>query len=244
MSQKVFIISGAGSGIGKATALMLGQLGAKVGLLDVRKPTDVAAQIEAGGGQAKAIECDVRSSKEVDQAVKAIVDEYGPIDGAANLAGIMTSNTVGTDEGSLLRTDDEEWDRIITINLNGVKNCLRAELRHANQRGCSIVNAGSVAGQIGSPYNAAYGASKAAIISLTVSVAQEVGRKGIRVNAIAPGIIATPMTDGMNDETKAKWSERNALGRPGNPEEVAKMIWFLLSDESSFCTGTGEDSAA
>lgn len=98
----------------------------------------------------------------------------------------MTANTIGTEKGSFRQTEDEEWDRIIAVNLGGVKNCLRAELKHASQHGCSIVNAASVAGQVGSPYNAAYGASKAAVASLSVSVAQEVGREGIRVNAIAP----------------------------------------------------------
>jgi NAD(P)-dependent dehydrogenase (short-subunit alcohol dehydrogenase family) len=106
--------------------------------------------------------------------------------GAANMAGVMTASAVGTERGLLVNVLDDEWDRILVVNVTGMKNCLRAELQHMNPNGGSIVNAGSVSGLVGSPFNAAYGASKAAVMSLSVSVAQEMGRKGIRVNAIAP----------------------------------------------------------
>ena len=102
------------------------------------------------------------------------------------MAGVMTAHKVGTTEGAFVNLEDDEWDRIMAINLGGIKNCLRAELRHASPNGCSIVNAGSVSGQLGSPFNAAYGVSKAGVMSLSVSGAQVVGRLGIRVNAIAP----------------------------------------------------------
>ena len=106
--------------------------------------------------------------------------------GAANMAGIIGTKSAGTERGLFLNILDDEWDRTLAVNITGIKNCLRSELHHMNSAGGSIVNAGSVSGLVGSPYNAAYGASKAAIMSLSVSVAQEMGKKGIRVNAIAP----------------------------------------------------------
>lgn len=107
--------------------------------------------------------------------------------GAANLAGVLgAGRKLGTTEGSLAETSDEEWDRVISINLTGVKNCMQAEIAHMNKAGGSIVNAGSVAGQAGTPYNSPYAASKAGVISLTQSVAKETGKAGIRINALAP----------------------------------------------------------
>lgn len=203
--NKVIVVTGAGSGIGKATALLLGTEKAKVALFDVNPSIfDVEAQIKSSGGRAHAIIVDVSSSAEVDAATKAIVEAFGPIDGmstqhieqvsslftqlivllyegGANLAGVSGSGTV-----SLEHETDEDWDRVIKINLGGVKNALRAQLQHRNPEGASIVNASSIGARIGSPGNAAYSASKAAVSALTKSVAREMGPHGVRVNAIAP----------------------------------------------------------
>ncbi|RFU29407.1 Fatty-acid synthase/3-oxoacyl-[acyl-carrier-protein] reductase, partial [Scytalidium lignicola] len=186
-SHKVYIVTGASSGIGKATALLLAQEGAKVGLFDINSPVDVESEILQSGGVATALKCDVRSSTEVEGVIKSFTDIYGPLDGAANLAGVIGPGRRAEGmSGSLIETSDEEWNRVLDINLGGVKNCLRAELRYYNPAGCSIVNASSISARIGSPWNAAYSASKAAVSALTKSVAQEMGGYGVRINAIAP----------------------------------------------------------
>lgn len=208
--DKVIIVTGAGSGIGKATALLLGAEKSKVALFDINPSIfDIEAQIKASGGSAIAIKVDVSSSAEVDAATKAVVDAFGPIDGmstqwttksrlhfqqlttllnqgGANLAGVSGTGTVNLEQET-----DEGWDRVIRINLGGVKNALRAQLQHRNPKGASIVNASSIGARIGSPGNAAYSASKAAVSGLTKSVAREMGPHGVRVNAIAPYVLVT-----------------------------------------------------
>ncbi|KAK5449783.1 hypothetical protein LTS15_008355 [Exophiala xenobiotica] len=157
--NKVIVITGATSGIGHATALLLASKGAKLGLLDIVSPKGVEEEIAAAGGQATAYQCDVRLSEQVERA--------------ANMAGVIGSGKkVERSITSLTETSDEEWNRIIDINVGGTKNCLRAELRHMSSGG-SLVNASSVSALIGSPWNVAYSTSKAAIIGLTKSLAQE-----------------------------------------------------------------------
>ncbi|KAH8702968.1 short-chain dehydrogenase/reductase SDR, partial [Phaeosphaeriaceae sp. PMI808] len=231
------IITGAASGIGKATALLLGIQGARLGLLDINSPEDVAKEIGKRGGTATAYQCDITSSTQVEETVRSFVNKFGPLTGAANLAGVMPK-TAGAEGSSFLNENDSEWQRVLTINVDGVRNCMRAELRHFHPDGCSIVNASSLAGQMPSPNNSLYAMSKAAVISLTLSVAHEFGRKGVRINAIAPGIVETAMVGFLTEQHKVAANSRNALGRSGTAQEVAELISFLLSDKSSFCTGT------
>ncbi|KIX05590.1 uncharacterized protein Z518_06462 [Rhinocladiella mackenziei CBS 650.93] len=240
---KTIVVTGAGSGIGKATALLLASERAKVALLDVNPSLfDVEAQIKSSGGSALAIKCDVRSSAEVDAAIQTVVEIYGLLDGAANLAGVIGSGRRSeTHTGALVQTTDEEWDRVLGINLGGVKNCLRAELQHYNPKCCSIVNASSVSARIGAPFNAAYSTSKAAIVALTKSVAQEMGSYGVRINAIAPGVTDTPMVSSLPEHTRELWRKSNVLGRLADPSEIANVILFLLSEKSSFITSAVVD---
>ncbi|KIW12239.1 hypothetical protein PV08_09515 [Exophiala spinifera] len=234
VANKVIIVTGAGSGIGRATALLLGAEKAKVALFDIDSSIfDVEAEIKASGGSALAIKVDVSSSEEVNSATKAVVDAFGPIDGGANLAGISGGGTVNLEQET-----DEDWDRVIRINLGGVKNALRAQLQHRNPKGASIVNASSIGARIGSPGNAAYSASKAAVSGLTKSVAREMGPHGVRVNAIAPGITDTPMVGRVPESIRDEWRKANVLGRLADPVEMANVILFLLSDKSSFITSS------
>ncbi|KAJ9645425.1 hypothetical protein H2204_001004 [Knufia peltigerae] len=237
VADKVIIVTGAGSGIGKATAILLGAEKAKVALFDVNPSIfDVEEQIKSAGGTAIAIKVDVCSSAEVDAATKAVVDAFGPVDGGANLAGVSGKGTINLEQET-----DEEWDRVIRINLGGVKNALRAQLQHRNPKGASIVNASSIGARIGSPGNAAYSASKAAVSGLTKSVAREMGPHGVRVNAIAPGITDTPMVDAVPESIRDGWRKANVLGRLADPIEMANVILFLLSDGSSFITSSVVD---
>ncbi|KEF54824.1 uncharacterized protein A1O9_09266 [Exophiala aquamarina CBS 119918] len=207
---------------------------AKVALFDINSSIfDIEAQIRSFGGTALAIKVDVSSSAEVDVATKAVVEAFGPIDGGANLAGISGSGTINLEQET-----DDAWDRVIGINLGGVKNAMRAQLQYRNSKGASIVNASSIGARIGSPGNAAYSASKAAVSALSKSVAREMGSQGVRVNAIAPGITDTAMVSAVPESIREGWRKANVLGRLAEPVEMANVIHFLLSDKSSFITSS------
>jgi NAD(P)-dependent dehydrogenase (short-subunit alcohol dehydrogenase family) len=185
LQGKVFVITGAASGQGRATSILLAQQGAKLGLLDLHYPKTVLEEIENIGGEAVGFEVNVGDSAAVEAAVKAVKDKFGQVNGAANLAGWIGSQGFTGKAYALDVISDEDWDAMMSTNLTGMKNSLKAELRHMNNNG-SIVNILSIAGQRGSPMNAPYGAAKWAVISLTKSAAQEAGAKNIRVNAVAP----------------------------------------------------------
>lgn len=184
LKGKVYAITGGGSGIGLATAELLASYGAKVSLADVNLNAlkDVQARIEKNGGKCLITGVDVADSEKVDQWIQETVQTFGNLDGAANLAGIIPKN-INIDRVEDL--DNGSWGRVLDVNLTGVMYCLRAELRHMNHGG-SIVNASSVAGLRGFAKNAAYVASKHAVIGLTKTVAQEVGDRSIRCNCLAP----------------------------------------------------------
>ncbi|KAK5449786.1 hypothetical protein LTS15_008358 [Exophiala xenobiotica] len=182
---KTFIVTGANSGQGRATALLLAEQGANLGLLDIVKPDEVVAEIAKLKGEALAFRVDVTVYSQVEEAVKTTSDRFGGIDGAANLAGtIGTQGWKGTGY-SLNVIEDKDWDFMLGVNLNGVKNSIKAELRHIKDNG-SIVNASSIAGQMGSATNAPYAAAKWGVIGLSKSAAQQGGARGIRVNAVVP----------------------------------------------------------
>lgn len=183
LKGKVFIVTGASSGMGKAISLLLAKQGAKIGLLDLRKPDHVLEEIEKAGAEALSVECNVQDADAVDKAVQRVALHFGRLDGAANMAGYLyNSATKGVPVADL---KDKDWDNMISTNLNGVKNSIRAELNHMKSTG-SIVNAGSISGQQGSPNHASYSVSKWGVIGLSKVVAQEVRERGIRVNAVAP----------------------------------------------------------
>lgn len=185
LKGKVFIITGAGSGMGRATALLLAKQGSHVGLLDLRKPDHVLAEVERLGGQGISIECNVQKADAVDAAVKAVVDRFGRLDGAANMAGYVGNQGFFGKGYALDVIKDDDWSDMLATNLDGVKNSIRAELNHMKGHG-SIVNAASIAGQYGPEFNAPYSVAKWGVIGMTKVLAREVGIRGIRANAVAP----------------------------------------------------------
>ncbi|GAB7356240.1 hypothetical protein MBLNU459_g7057t1 [Dothideomycetes sp. NU459] len=236
LESKVFIVTGASSGMGRATALLLAKQGANVGLLDLQKPEAVLAEIKGFNGHALGIACNVQNAAEVDAAVKAVVEKFGRLDGAANMAGIAATKRTPMGCFGLTTLNDDDWDMILKTNLDGIKNCLRSQLRAMKGPG-SIVNAASTAGQYGAPNCSPYVTSKWGVIGLTKTAAKECGKQGIRVNAVAPGVIDTPLA-ATSDKSLNDFLATTALGRIGQPEEVARVIVFMLSDQASFMTAS------
>lgn len=237
LQGKVAVVTGAGSGIGRATALLFAREGAKVVVADVQ---DDAARgtvgvIKQSRGEAVFVHADVSRAQDVAGMIKTAVRNYGRLDVLFNNAGIegATANIVDYPE--------DVFDRLISINLKGewlgMKYCIPEMLKSG---GGSIINTASVAGLVGSPGLSAYCASKGGIVQLTRTVALEYAKQGIRVNAIAPGVINTPMVDRLvagQPEMGKGLLQMEPIGRLGRPEEIASVALFLASDESSFVTG-------
>jgi NAD(P)-dependent dehydrogenase (short-subunit alcohol dehydrogenase family) len=171
--------------MGRTTSLLLAKQGANVALVDLHEPQSVLAEVEKLGVKALAISCDVQQGTALETAMEKIVQHFGGIDGAANMAGIVGNQGIKGRAHAVDRVPDDDWDQILGVNLNGVKNSLRAELSHMNDGG-AIVNAGSIAGQLAFPFMAPYCVSKWGVLGLTKVAAQESGCRGIRVNAVAP----------------------------------------------------------
>lgn len=230
------IVTGGGSGIGRAAAIRFAQEGAKVAVGDIDSAggEETAAIITENGGEAIFIQTDVSSSLDIKNLVEATVNKFGVLNIMFNNAGI------GNSEVRSMELSEDEWDRVIDINLKGVFLGIKyaaPELMKAG--GGAIVNTSSLLGLKGQKYMAAYNASKAGVVLLTKNAALEYGKYNIRVNAIAPGVIDTKIIDGWK-RNERKWpiiSRANALGRIGRPEEVANAVLFLSSDEASFITG-------
>jgi 3-oxoacyl-[acyl-carrier protein] reductase len=187
LNGKAFAITGAASGMGRATALLLAKQGCNVGLMDITPPDAVAAEVAklVGDGHAVAVAVDVTDSDAVEAAFQKAFDAFGRLDGAAHLAGTVDTMKFAVKSHGLDVVTDKEWDQIMSVNLTGVKNCLRSEFRLIRGPG-SIINSSSISGQAGNPFGTAYSASKWAVIGLSKGAAGEVGDRGIRVNAIAP----------------------------------------------------------
>ncbi|KAF2423489.1 NAD(P)-binding protein [Tothia fuscella] len=240
-TNHVIAVSGAASGIGFATAQYLYSLGATLSLTDIRQDAlDAAIPLLTAkkyGERVLAVATDVRKSKQVDNWIEQTVKVFGRLDGAANLAGVV-GRGIGTEP--LTKLSDEAWSFVVDINLTGVFYAVRAQLR-VMTKGASIVNAASTAGIEGGKFNADYTASKHGVVGLTRSAAKEAGDHGIRVNAVAPGIINTPMVKTLPEDMLKgmEYIMQNvqSLHRRAEPVEVGKLIAFLLSDESSFTTG-------
>jgi NAD(P)-dependent dehydrogenase (short-subunit alcohol dehydrogenase family) len=237
LNRKVAFITGAGSGIGRATALHLAGRGARVAVTDIDPDgaQSTVSQIHDSGGEALLIPLDVTDEAAVGSAVQQTVDHFGTLDCAVNNAG------TNGEPGPVAGYSREGWDRVIAINLTGVWLCLQAEIRQMlKSGGGSIVNISSGAGLSGHPFNAPYSASKHGVIGLTRSAAIQYGTDDIRVNAICPGVIETPMVTftKANPELAEALLKRHALGRFGQPEEVAHAIAYLCDpDASSYITG-------
>ncbi|ABW30582.1 3-oxoacyl-[acyl-carrier-protein] reductase [Acaryochloris marina] len=232
LQDKVAIVTGASRGIGRATALALAGEGAKVAINYANSSgaaDAVVAEITGQGGEALALQANVAEADQVDTLFKTVLDKWGRADVLVNNAGI-TRDTL------LLRMKPEDWQAVINLNLTGVYLCTRAVSKvMLKQRSGRIINIASVAGQMGNPGQANYSAAKAGVIGFTKTVAKEMASRGVTVNAVAPGFIATDMTEGLGSEEIIKFIP---LGRYGQPEEVAGMIRFLAADPASaYITG-------
>lgn len=234
LKGKTAIVTGAARGIGRAIALKFAQEGANVAITDLQLNENTASlekEIEALGCKAKAYASDASSFADTDKVVNDILADFGTIDILVNNAGI-TMDTL------LMRMDEKQWDTVINVNLKSVFNFTKAVQRTMlkNKAG-SIVNLSSVVGVHGNAGQANYSASKAGIIGFTKSIAQELGSRNIRCNAVAPGFIITEMTGKLTDEQRAEWEKHIPMKRGGTPEEVANVCLFLASDLSSYVSG-------
>ena len=237
LANKIALITGAGSGMGRTAALLFAQEGARLACVDIdeRAAQETARAIEKAGGKAFACRADVSQSGDAEAMVNATVAQLGIPHIVYNNAGIEGASAF------LAQLREEDFDRVIAINLRGVWLGMKHALPHMIKNGGgSIINTASIAGMVGWRGAAAYSASKAGVIALTKVAALEYGRYNIRVNAICPGVIDTPMVRRVNaelDEPGQPLARRAPLGRVGKPEEIAAMALFLASDDSSFATG-------
>jgi len=231
--EKVALVTGAGSGIGRASALAFAREGARVAVADVALDggEETVRLIEAAGGEATFVRVDVSNADDVRSLVEAVVGRYGRLDLAHNNAGIL---------GTSARTADcteENWDQVLAVNLKGVWLSMRAEIpQMLAQGGGAIVNTASAAGLIGMERLPAYVASKHGVAGLTKTAALEYARAGIRVNAVCPGFIDTPMTQAVTGG-RPRYDAIVPLGRLGTPEEVAEAVVWLCSAAASYITG-------
>jgi len=234
LEGKVALITGAARGIGKAIALKFAAEGANIAFTDLTIDENGLAtenELRALGVKAKGYASNASLYEDAHQVVNEIVKEFGRIDILVNNAGI-------TRDGLMMRMSETQWDAVINVNLKSAYNFIHAITPvMMKQRGGSIINMASVVGISGNAGQANYSASKAGLIGLAKSIAKELGSRGIRANAIAPGFIITDMTAALSDEVREEWAKQIPLRRGGTPEDVANVALFLASDLSSYVTG-------
>lgn len=233
LQDKVAIVTGSARGLGKAMVLRMAAEGAKVVITDINLEAcqGVKAEIEQMGGTALAIKCDVTKREEVEALVEETVNKLGKVDILVNNAGI-------TRDAQLIKMSDEQWDMVLNTNLKSMFLCSQTASKVMIQAGQGrIINISSVAGEEGNFGQVNYSAAKAGAIGMTKTMSKELGRKGITVNAIAPGLILTEMSDLIPEKVKEQLIARIPVGRGGQPVEVANAVLFLASDEAAFITG-------
>lgn len=234
--NKVVIVTGGSFGIGQKTAIAFAERGAKVVVADWIENTETIEAITKSGGEAMFVKCNVSQSVDVKSLVDRTIEKYGRLDYAVNNAG-----TEGL-EASTIDCTEENWDTTIDINLKGVWLCMKYEIPQMLKLGKgAIVNISSVAGLVGFPTLPAYVATKHGIIGLTKTAALEFCKQNIRINAVCPGAIKTPMLDritGNKTEAEQQFAKLEPIGRLGQPEEIAEAVIWLCSDASSFVTGS------
>ncbi|HTK46472.1 MAG TPA: glucose 1-dehydrogenase [Gemmatimonadaceae bacterium] len=233
------IVTGGGSGIGQAIALHFARSGARVAILDIGTAEETLGSIQAAGGEASAIRCDVTRQDDVGRAFAEASERFGALDILVTSAGVAH---VGTVE----QTTEADLDRLYAVNVKGVYNCLRLAVAAMKGRGGVILNVASVAASIGIPDRFAYSMTKGAVLSMTLSVARDYVEQGIRCNSISPARVHTPFVDGFlaknypgrEAEMFAKLERTQPIGRMGRPAEIAELALYLCSDAASFITGT------
>ncbi len=233
LKDRVALITGASQGIGRATALLFAERGARLVLAarSADKLAAVEAEIKQAGGQALAVTLDVSDEEQVKSGIKQALEHFGHID-------ILVNNAAITRDQLQIRMKRADWEAVLTTNLTGAHLCIQRVLPGMlRQRYGRIINVTSVVAQTGNPGQANYVASKAGLIGLTKALAVEVASRKITVNAIAPGFIISPMTDGLPEKNKQALIARIPLGRMGTDREVAYGIAFLASDQASYVTG-------
>lgn len=234
LTGKTALVTGAARGIGKAIALKFASEGANVAFTDLvidENGEATEAEIRAFGVKAKGYASNAADFAQTEDVVKQVKEDFGSIDILVNNAGI-------TKDGLMLRMSEAQWDAVIAVNLKSAFNFIHACTPiMMRQKGGSIINMASVVGVHGNAGQCNYSASKAGMIALAKSIAQEMGAKGIRANAIAPGFIETAMTAALPDDVRAEWCKKIPLRRGGTPEDVANVALFLASDLSSYVSG-------
>ncbi|ADE71233.1 MULTISPECIES: 3-oxoacyl-[acyl-carrier-protein] reductase [Priestia] len=234
LQGKVAVVTGASRGIGRAVAIELGKLGAKVVVNysgSEAKALEVVDEIKGLGTDAIAVQANVAESDSVQAMIKEAISTFGSVDILVNNAGITRDNL-------LMRMKEDEWDDVINTNLKGVFLCTKAVTRQMmKQRAGRIINISSIVGVSGNAGQANYVAAKSGVIGLTKTTAKELASRNITVNAVAPGFIATDMTDKLNEEVQAEMLKQIPLASFGQPEDVANAVAFLASDASRYITG-------
>lgn len=240
LKDKTAIITGGGSGIGKAISLLFARQGATVYILDYDKKSaaEVAEQAGKEGGKAIAAGCDVSNQQQVKETVANIAQEAGGIQLLVNNAGIAHV-------GNVENTPEEDFNRLLSVNVKGVYNCLKAVIPYMKQTGGAILNMASIASSVGLPDRFAYSMTKGAVLGMTLSTARDYISQNIRCNCISPARVHTPFVDGFiasnypgkEKEMFEKLSKTQPIGRMGEPEEIAYLVLYLCSDEAGFITG-------
>tara|TARA_B110001454_G_C12723220_1_gene435920 strand:+ start:5266 stop:6039 length:774 start_codon:yes stop_codon:yes gene_type:complete len=235
--NKVAFVSGAATGIGRATALAFASYGARVALVDINVDDGLKTLhiMTEAGGTGLFINADVSKREEVKNSIQQTVDKFGALDYAFNNAGIEGTQSFTAD------TSEDNWNHVMDVNLKSVWLCMKYQIpRMLKQGGGAIVNCSSIAGLIGFPGIPAYVASKHAVIGLTKTAALEYAKSNIRINAVCPGVISTPMIDRFTHgeaQIRNQFVNGEPIGRLGQPEEVASSVLWLCSEQSSFVTG-------
>ncbi|MCL4522829.1 MAG: 3-oxoacyl-[acyl-carrier-protein] reductase [Acidobacteria bacterium] len=233
LKDKVALVTGASQGIGRVTAMALAEAGARVAAAarNAEKLNAVVAEINQAGGVALAVPMDVADGEQVKAGVKQVLEKFGKLN-------ILVNNAAITRDGLALRMKLEDWDAVIRTNLTGAHLCTQQALGPMiRQRWGRIINVTSVVAQTGNAGQANYVAAKAGLIGLTKAIAVEIASRNITVNAVAPGFIATPMTDPLPDKVKQEMLGKIPLGRMGTDRDVAAAIVFLASEEAGYITG-------
>jgi len=233
LDNRTALVTGAAQGIGKAIALTLAQTGAHIVINDINEETanSTAEKVRSFGVEADVHIVDITNTDAVQSMINAVVKKFSSLDILVNNAGIAK-------DGYIMRMSDEQWNAVLNVNLKGAFNCIRAVTRTMfKQKKGAIVNVSSVIGVMGNTGQVNYAASKAGLIGITKTAAKEFASRNIRVNAIAPGFIDTPMTMAIPEDIRNKYLESIPLKRYGTTEEVARLVHFLVSDASSYITG-------